>query len=140
MNQQMCHTHLPASVAEKPYMNADQLKLFSDRLVVLKEKTLNHIHVARKNLSRRAELKDEADLAQYEEESRMALRIVDRETRLLRKVDTALERIHSGDYGYCLASGEPIGIPRLLIRPTAEYCTEVKNQLELREKHYGKRR
>lgn len=83
---------------------------------------------------------DDADLAQYEEESRMTLCIVERETRLLRNIDMALERIRTGDYGYCLVSGESIGIARLLIRPTAEYCTEIKNQMEQREIHYDKRR
>lgn len=41
-----------------------------------------------------------------------------------------------GDYGYCLESGDPIGIPRLLARPTAEYCAEVKVTQELKEDHY----
>jgi DnaK suppressor protein len=136
----MSHTQLPVSLIPTPYMNSDHIAFFSSRLISLKEETLNHIHHAQKDLSQRTELNDEADFAQHEEQSRMALRIVDRETRLLRKIDAALERIRSGDYGYCLASGEPIGIPRLLIRPTAEYCTDVKNQLEQKEKHYGKKR
>ncbi|CAA0112325.1 TraR/DksA family transcriptional regulator [Zhongshania aliphaticivorans] len=131
---------LAIGIAVTPYMNAQQLAFFSDRLSALKRETLGHIHAAQKRLGERFELNDEADLAQYEEESRMALRIVDREAKLLHKIDAAVARIRAGEYGYCLESGEPIGIDRLLIRPTAEYCAEVKTQMEEKEKHYGKRR
>lgn len=131
---------LAIDIAVTPYMNAQQLAFFSDRLLTLKRETLGHIHAAQKRLGERLELNDDADLAQYEEQSRMALRIVDRETKLLHKIDAALARIRAGEYGYCLESGEPIGIDRLLIRPTAEYCAEVKTQMEEKEKHYGKRR
>jgi len=131
---------LAIDIAVTPYMNAQQLAFFSDRLITLKRETLGRIYAAQKRLGERLELNDDADLAQYEEQSRMALRIVDRETKLLHKIDAALARIRSGEYGYCLESGEPIGIDRLLIRPTAEYCAEVKTQMEEKEKHYGKRR
>lgn len=122
------------------YMNIEQQAFFRERLLKLRKRSLQTIQAEQRRLGERHELKDEADLSQHEEESRMALRIVQRETKLLRKIDTALERIRSGDYGYCLESGEPIGIARLLIRPTAEYCAEVKTQMEEKEKHYGKRR
>ncbi|CAA0080751.1 RNA polymerase-binding transcription factor DksA [Zhongshania aliphaticivorans] len=131
---------LPKDIPATPYMNEQQLAFFSSHLLTLKSETLACIYRAQKSLSDRPELNDEADLAQYEEESRMALRIVDRETKLLPKIDAALERIRIGDYGYCLSSGEPIGTARLLIRPTAEYCAEVKKQMEEKEKHYGRRR
>lgn len=130
---------LSKNIAKMPYMNAQQLAFFSRRLFALKEQTSGHIHAAHKSLGERPELNDEADLAQYEETSRMALRVIERETKLLRKIDKALKNIRTGDYGYCLESGEPIGIDRLLIRPTAEYCAEVKNQMEKKEKHYAKR-
>ncbi|MFT6550444.1 MAG: DnaK suppressor protein [Zhongshania marina] len=131
---------LAIDIAVTPYMNVQQLAHFSDRLLTLKRETLGHVYAAQKRLGERLELNDDADLAQYEEQSRMALRIVDRETRLLHKIDAALARIRAGEYGYCLESGESIGIDRLLIRPTAEYCAEVKTQMEEKEKHYGKRR
>jgi DnaK suppressor protein len=122
------------------YMSAEQCDFFREQLLQMKEQCLNAIRTEQLRLSERPELNDDADQAQYEEDSRIALRIVDRKTILLRKIDAALERIRSGDYGYCLESGEAIGIRRLLIRPTAEYCAEVKKQMEEREKHYGKRR
>lgn len=122
------------------YMDAKQRDFFANRLSALRGKTVAQIKDAQNSLAERPELKDEADLAQQEEASRLALRIVERETILLEKIDSALERIRQGEYGYCKESGEPIGIARLLIRPTAEYCAEIKNQMEERERHYGKRR
>ncbi|KJS05810.1 MAG: molecular chaperone DnaK [Gammaproteobacteria bacterium BRH_c0] len=122
------------------YMNIKQRAFFRERLQVLRQHSLQTIEAEQRRLGERPELNDEADLAQYEETSRMALRVIERETRLLRKIDKALERMRTGNYGYCLESGEPIGIARLLIRPTAEYCADVKTQMEEREKHYGKRR
>lgn len=49
---------------------------------------------------------------------------------------TTLEHIRLGNYGYCEESGEPIGIPRLLIRPTAVYCIEEKSVQEIKEHRY----
>ncbi len=79
---------------------------------------------------------DANDRASSEEQSNLALRIVDREQKLLPKIRQSLERIRLGDYGYCQESGEPIGIPRLLARPTAEYCAEVKALKEIKEHHF----
>jgi len=126
------------AMVDKNYMNAAQLRFFETRLLTLKQDTLLQIRNAQQRLGERPELNDDADLAQYEEECRLSLRIVDREARLLHKIDTALARIRRGEYGYCLESGEPIGVQRLLIRPTAEYCAEVKTRMEQKEKHYGK--
>ena len=64
------------------------------------------------------------------------LRIVERESKLLPKIDKAIMRIKSGDYGYCLESGEPIGLARLISRPTAEFCAEIKTINEEKEKHF----
>ncbi|WP_284449985.1 TraR/DksA family transcriptional regulator [Spongiibacter tropicus] len=121
------------------YMNPDHLAAFSRQLNALRENTLATIRQAQNTLGERAEPGDEADRAQHEEDTRLALRTVERETRLLRKIDAALRRIRDGEYGYCLESGEEIGLERLRARPTAEYCAEVKVQMEEKEKHYGKR-
>jgi DnaK suppressor protein len=134
------YTELPSGLASMPYMNNEQLIFFETRLQTLKNATLRNIKTAQDSLSERPELKDEADLAQHEETLRLALRSVERETKLLPKIDAAIKRIRDGEYGYCLESGEAIGVDRLSIRPTAEYSAEVKNQMEEKEKHYGKRR
>lgn len=121
------------------YMNAEQLAFFRERLMRLREESLQTIESTQHSLVQRPELDDSAELAQYEEQSWLTLRIIEREAKLVKKIDSALARMRRGAYGYCLASGEPIGIQRLLARPTAEYCAEVKTQIEEKEKHYGKR-
>lgn len=118
------------------YMNEAQLDYFRRVLEKLRIETMSSIEDAKQQLACPPEMNDEADRASYEEESRLALRIVDRERRLLPKIDAAMKRISSGDYGYCLESGEPIGIARLLLRPTAELCAEVKILNERREQNY----
>lgn len=119
------------------YMDITQLNFFQERLLTQKTRSQQIIESTQRQLRERHELNDESDLALHAEDLRMALRIVERETKLLNKIDAALVRIQTGEYGYCLSSGDPIGLARLLVRPTAEYCTEIKNQMEEREKHYA---
>lgn len=121
---------------EEDYMNDEQQAFFRQLLLDLREETLESMEKAKKQLSSPPEMNDEGDHAAYEEESRLALRILDRERKLLPKIEDALKRLASGDYGYCTESGDPIGIPRLLARPTAELCAEVKAFSELREQNF----
>ncbi len=122
---------------ESEYMNEEQLAFFKSKLVELYDSTSLHIQEAKDQMSRPIDdSSDSNDRASWEEQANIALRIVEREQKLLPKIKKALERIRSGEYGYCLESGEPIGIPRLLLRPTAEYCAEVKAVQELKEEHY----
>jgi len=80
---------------------------------------------------------DPADRATIEEEHALELRTRDRERKLLKKIQQSLARIESGEYGYCEETGEPIGIPRLLARPTATLSLEAQQRRELRQKLYG---
>jgi len=80
---------------------------------------------------------DPADRATIEEEHALELRTRDRERKLLKKVQQSLSRIESGDYGYCEETGEPIGLPRLLARPTATLSLEAQQRREMRQKLYG---
>ena len=121
---------------EDDYMNDAQLDFFQAMLISLKQKTMTHIEDMKAALSQPPEVNDEVDRAQYEEESRLSLRILDRERKLLPKIDKSLRRIKDKSYGYCLESGEPIGIPRLLIRPVSEYCADIKSINEDKEQHY----
>lgn len=118
------------------YMNTEQLAFFQSFLEQQKEETIEHLRQAKQRLNERPEMNDDADRAQYEEDSRIALRIVERESKLLPKFDAALARIRNGDYGYCLESGEEIGLRRLLLRPTAEYCADIKAVRESNERLY----
>ncbi len=125
-----------SSAPESDYMNADQLEFFRRRLVELHDSTRARIQEAKNQMSNPIAESDINDRASTEEQSMLALRIVDREQKLLPKIQQSLERIRLGTYGYCLESDEPIGIARLLARPTAEYCTEVKAMKEKQENHY----
>ena len=122
---------------KKNYMNKEQLEFFKNLLIELKKETLEHIREAKDRLSNPPACSDEVDRAQHEIDSMLFLRIVERESKLLPKIDKALLRIKSGDYGFCLESGEPIGLPRLISRPTAEFCAEIKTINEEKEKHFA---
>lgn len=121
---------------QSDYMNPDQLEFFRERLLDLHKSTSARIKEVKNQMVSPMDFSDPNDRATSEEQSRIALRIVEREQKLLPKIRQSLERIQSGDYGYCLESGEPIGIPRLLARPTAEYCAEVKAEKEIKERQY----
>lgn len=118
------------------YMDEEQLMFFKHRLIELHESTSKRISEAKALLASPQELHDENDRASWEEQNSISLRILDREQKLLPKIRQSLERIRLGDYGYCLESGEPIGIARLLARPTAEYCADVKALKETKENLY----
>lgn len=91
-------------------------------------------------------MKDEAanppdpnDRATLESEFALELRTRDRERKLIRKIEEALSRIEDGSYGYCIETGEPIGVKRLEARPVATLCIEAQERRERREKQYGDR-
>ena len=80
---------------------------------------------------------DPADRATVESDRAFTLRIRDRERKLLKKVEAAIRRIDEGDYGYCEETGEPIGVARLMARPTATLSLEAQQRRELKQKMYG---
>lgn len=121
---------------KKDYMNEAQLEFFKNHLLELKRETIAHIDEARQRLADANRETDELDRALTEEENRLRLRIADRESKLLPKIDEALKRIEGGDYGWCEETGEPIGIERLLLRPTATLCAEAKARQERLERNY----
>jgi DnaK suppressor protein len=121
---------------KKDYMNEAQLEFFKNHLLELKRETISHIDEARERLADANRETDELDRALTEEENRLRLRIADRESKLLPKIDEALKRIEEGEYGWCEETGEPIGIERLLLRPTATLCAEAKARQERLERNY----
>lgn len=122
------------------YMNAEQLGFFRELLRTLREETMDNIEDAKQRLANPPEVNDDADRSSHEEEVRLALRIVDRERRLLPKIQAALNRIDHGEFGFCRETGEPIGLARLLARPTAELCAQAKELAERREKQFVHKR
>jgi DnaK suppressor protein len=124
-------------MTEKEYMNPTQLAFFKDRLQKLKEDILKNADATTENLRENILVPDPVDRATIEEEHALELRTRDRERKLLKKVEQALGRIESGDYGWCEETGEPIGISRLLARPTANLSLEAQERRELRQKLFG---
>ena len=122
---------------ESDYMNDAQLAFFRERLQQIERDILANADETTENLRETVVVPDPADRATIEEEHALELRTRDRERKLLKKVQQALARIESGEYGYCEETGEPIGIPRLLARPTATLSLEAQERRELRQKLYG---
>ena len=122
--------------AASRYMNEDQLEFFKERLLNMKKELQQHLENERTELSKQSRECDDLDRAQVEEEIHLRLRILDRESKLLPKIDEAIKRIDEGSYGYCINTGEAIGIERLLVRPTAVFCAEEKSRQERIEKAY----
>jgi len=122
---------------EKDYMNADQLAFFRNRLENLQAEILHNAGQTTENLRETMIVPDPADRATIEEEHALELRTRDRERKLLKKVQQALARIESGEYGWCEETGEPIGIARLIARPTATLSLEAQQRRELRQKLFN---
>ncbi len=124
-------------VSDKDYMNAAQLDFFRQKLLTLKEDILKNASETTEHLRENILVPDPADRATIEEEHALELRTRDRERKLLKKVEQALGRIESGDYGWCEETGEPIGLNRLIARPTANLSLEAQERRELRQKLFG---
>jgi DnaK suppressor protein len=119
------------------YMNAAQLRFFRERLLALQKELRDNAGATTEHLRELSFAPDPADRATLEEEHALELRTRDRERKLLKKIDGALTRIEDGSYGYCEETGEPIGIQRLLARPTATLSIEAQERRELKQKLYG---
>ncbi|PLC49317.1 RNA polymerase-binding protein DksA [Pollutimonas subterranea] len=135
-------THLPTekellAMPESDYMNDIQLAFFRNRLKELEQEILNNADATTENLRETQFVPDPADRATIEEEHALELRTRDRERKLLKKVQQSITRIDAGDYGWCEETGEPIGVPRLLARPTATLSLEAQERREMRQKLYG---
>lgn len=122
------------------YMNKEQTEHFRKILLAWKrdlmvevDRTVSHMK------DEAANFPDPNDRATQEEEFSLELRTRDRERKLIRKIDEAIKRIEDGSYGYCLETGEEIGVKRLEARPVATLSLEAQERRERREKQYGDR-
>jgi DnaK suppressor protein len=122
---------------EKDYMNAAQLAFFRDRLEKMKQELLANADLTSEHLRESDVVPDPADRATIEEEHALELRTRDRERKLMKKIDESIMHIDDGSYGFCEETGEPIGIPRLLARPTATLSVEAQQRREQKQKMYG---
>jgi DnaK suppressor protein len=118
----------------RDYMNAEQLEFFRTKLETMRDEMLGNARETGMHLKENENFADPNDRATVEEEHILEQRVRDRERKLLKKINSALARIESGEFGYCLETGEPIGVARLLARPTAEYSIEAQERHEVLEK------
>jgi DnaK suppressor protein len=118
----------------RDYMNAEQLEFFRNKLETMRDEMLGNARETGLHLKENENFADPNDRATVEEEHILEQRVRDRERKLLKKINSALARIESGEFGYCLETGEPIGVARLLARPTAEYSIEAQERHEVLEK------
>jgi DnaK suppressor protein len=122
------------------YMNAEQLSHFRTILSSWKRDLMQEVDRTVLHMKdEAANFPDPNDRATQESEFSLELRTRDRERKLIRKIDEALARIDDGSYGYCLETGEPIGVKRLEARPVATLSVEAQERRERREKQFGDR-
>jgi len=126
------------AMPEAEYMNEKQLEFFRARLQALKDDLLSNAGETTEHLREDTSIvPDPADRATIEEEHALELRTRDRERKLLKKISQSLGRIEAGDYGFCDETGEPIGLGRLLARPTATLSLEAQQRREMKQKMFG---
>ena len=119
------------------YMSPEQLVFFRELLIQTQNELIENAGVTSEHLREHEVEPDPTDQATIEEEYALELRARDRERKLLKKIEQSLRRIDDGSYGWCEETGEPIGIPRLLARPTATLTVEAQSRRELKQKLYG---
>lgn len=125
------------NMPDSEYMNEVQQAFFKHLLKERESQLRNNAGETAEHLRETIIAPDPVDRATIEEEHALELRTRDRERKLLKKVQDALKRLENGDYGWCEETGDPIGIPRLLARPTATLSLEAQQRRELRQKMYG---
>jgi DnaK suppressor protein len=126
------------AMPEAEYMNDKQLDFFRVRLQHQRDDLLSNAGETTEHLREDTSIvPDPADRATIEEEHALELRTRDRERKLLKKIAQSLGRLETGDYGFCDETGEPIGLARLIARPTATLSLEAQQRRELKQKMFG---
>ena len=122
---------------DEEFMNAKQQEYFRQKLLKWRAELLHDAnetlsHLTQENLQK----PDMADRASLETDHQIELRTRDRERKLIGKIDSALQRIEDGSYGYCEETEEPIGLRRLEARPIATLSLEAQGRHERLERTY----
>jgi DnaK suppressor protein len=126
------------AMPDSEYMNDKQLDFFRARLQQQKDDLLSNAGETTEHLREDTSIvPDPADRATIEEEHALELRTRDRERKLLKKIAQSMGRLDSGEYGYCDETGEPIGLQRLMARPTATLSLEAQQRREMKQKMFG---
>jgi DnaK suppressor protein len=126
------------AMPDEEYMNKHQLAFFRAKLCLLRDSVLASATLTSEHLrDDTAVVPDPTDRATIEEEHALELRTRDRERKLLKKIQQSIYRIDQDDYGYCDETGEPIGVSRLIARPTATLSLEAQQRRELKQRMFG---
>lgn len=126
------------AMPESEYMNEVQLDYFKRLLTGMRNDLIKNAGETTEHLREDTLLvPDPADRATIEEEHALELRTRDRERKLLKKIEQSLARIESGEYGWCEETGEPIGVGRLLARPTATLSLEAQQRREIKQRMFN---
>lgn len=126
------------AMPEAEYMNEKQLDFFRSKLQQQKDDLLSSAGETTEHLREDTSIvPDPVDRATIEEEHALELRTRDRERKLLKKIAQSLGRIETAEYGYCDETGEPIGLARLIARPTATLSLEAQQRREMKQKMFG---
>ena len=127
------------SMSDSEYMNNLQLEFFRNKLLKLEEEILDNAKKTTQAFQEQETnyIADPSDRATIEEEYALELRSRDRERKLLQKIRKALTLIETGEYGFCEDTGEPIGLKRLIARPTATLTIEAQERRETMQKHFA---
>jgi DnaK suppressor protein len=123
--------------APTDYMNAAQLAFFRQRLLAMQAELIRNARQTADELKEAVVQADPADRATLEEEYALELLTLEREHRLSAQIEAALRRIEDGEYGFCQETGEPIGLPRLLARPTATRSIDAQERRERLQKSFA---
>jgi DnaK suppressor protein len=133
--------NLPAGYkpsAKESYMNNMQVEYFRRKLMKWKEELVEESKQTIDNLRDEVrDVGDEAERATRETENSLELRTRDRYRKLIGKIDDALKRIDDGEYGFCIDTGDDIGLDRLEARPTAERTVDAQERWEHRQRQIG---
>ena len=124
------------AMPESDYMNLIQIAFFKQLLEEQRQHILNNAEESLKHFREAETESDISDRATQEEQSTLEHRFRERERKLLLKIDSALERIQKKSYGYCEKSDEPIGLLRLIARPTATLSLEEQEKHEKLRRNY----
>lgn len=126
------------AMPQSAYMNEAQLGFFRDLLRKQRQDLIDNASMTIDHLRDGEAEADPNDRATIEEENSIELRIRDRERKMLPRVEAALKRIDSGSFGFCEETGDPIGLKRLLARPTTVFSIEAQERHESRQRIQGK--
>ena len=124
---------------KEKYMCAKHLAFFKKKLLDWKNELKKSSSEALYNssLDDNSTSADIVDQASSYTEKNVELRAINRQIKLIAKIDAALKRIQNGTYGFCIETGEPIGLKRLIARPVATLCISAQEKHEKNEKVYA---